>query len=60
MDKEIQTAVVSLTVYEWHSLLSVLEDSMKIINRNTSQAVRLYEMIAGQLSDVPISVKQGE
>ena len=53
-----QTTIVSLTVYDWHSLLSVLEGSIKIINRDTSRAVRLYEAIAAQLSGVPVTVYQ--
>lgn len=46
-----QRAIVSLTVYNWHTLLLILEDVMKIINRDTSHAIRLYEAIATQLND---------
>lgn len=45
---------VSLTVYDWHTLLSILEHAMRFINRDTSQATQLYEAIATQLGDVPV------
>ena len=52
----IQSAVVTLPVFEWHCLLKSLEFNMAFVNRDSSDAKRLYENIASQLAQCRVKV----
>ena len=42
---------VELSSYAWHKLLNELTESMRVINRDRSTAIELYEMLSEQLND---------
>lgn len=49
-DETVPTVSIKLTPYAWGRLLSALEDQMQICNRNQSNTIELWEMIASQLN----------
>ncbi len=44
------SASIELSVYEWHTLLDELQHSMRIMNRDNSNAKFLWEKIANKLN----------
>lgn len=46
------SANIELSVYEWHILLDELQRSMRVVNRDTSNAKFLWEKIANRLNGV--------
>ncbi len=51
---------IELSNYAWHSLLSELEDSLRICNRDNTNVEILYENIASQLAGRPVKVSRPE
>lgn len=55
-EQVIQTASVTLSVYDWHLILRALERNMSIINWQDVNTTRLYEDISTQLCQMPVKV----
>ncbi len=48
--EHVQKVSISLTAYEWHILLDELHHSMSVVNRDTSNAENLWDIIANKLN----------
>ena len=51
-----QRASVTLSVYDWHTLLKAMESLMCIVNRDNTNVKRIYESIGTQLCEIPVKV----
>jgi hypothetical protein len=56
---EAPTAAVTMTVFEWHRLLWVLEHAMCITNWDPPLARALYTKIASALQGNPVRIVDG-
>ena len=47
---------VTLTAYDWHVLMNELEHSLRVVNRDSRNLVKIYEAVAAQLAGAPVKV----
>lgn len=45
---------VTMSAFDWHVLLEEMEYTNRIVNRDTREVKRLYELIASQLAGQPV------